>query len=358
MPKFGSAQPIDTSICTPMLPGMKRYIFCAILFLPLLACSLPERKQIWIVGSSTLYPFIAAAAEQFGRSPDYATPIVEATGTGGGIKLFCEGVGLQNPDIVNASRQMKEKEVSLCHDHGVTEISEFPIGFDGIVLANLKSSPRYHLTRQQLFLALAKVLPDESGKLVPNTYKYWSDISHELPQTQIAVYGPPPTSGTRDAFVELVMEVQCKNHPAFVSAFPDEEKRKQQCHQLREDGHFIDAGENDNIIVQKLQNNPTALGIFGYSFLEQNADSMQGSLIEGVSPEFDRIADGSYPVSRSLYIYVKKQHISLISSLKNLVKEIVSEEASGSEGYLAYKGLIPLPEASRKINQKHAAQLR
>ena len=325
----------------------------------LLACSLPQRKQLWIVGSSTLYPFIATAAEQFGRSGAYPTPIVEANGTGGGIKLFCEGVGLKTPDIVNASRPMKEKEVALCAKNGVNpkEIAEFAIGFDGIVLANLKSSARYRLSREQLFKALAKQLPDASGKLAANPYQRWNEIDASLPDSPIEIYGPPPTSGTRDAFAELVMESSCKDLPAFVAVYPNEDTRKEQCKLLREDGRFIDAGENDNIIVQKLQHNPEALGVFGYSFLEQNADTLQGSLIEGVAPEFNAIAEGRYSISRSLYLYVKKQNTTKIKGLGAFLREVMSEEASGAEGYLALKGMIPLPASSQKFNKAMAAKL-
>lgn len=316
----------------------------------LLACSDASRKQVWVVGSSTLYPFIAAAAEQYGRVEGNTTPIVEATGTGGGIKLFCAGVGLKHPDIANASRPMKDKERDLCKQNGVTRITEFAVGFDGIVLANLKSSTRYNLTPAQLFLALAKVLPDAEGKLVPNTYQRWSEIDPKLPDTKIEVYGPPPTSGTRDAFVEIVMEHECKGFPAFEKAFADEGQRKEQCKLLREDGAFVDAGENDNIIVQKLKYNPKALGLFGYSFLEQNADSLQGSMISGVEPSFDNIAAGEYAISRSLFIYIKQQNIEEMPSIVPFVKEVLSERASGQEGYLAYKGLIPLPASSQKLN--------
>lgn len=316
------------------------------------ACSLPPRQQVWIVGSSTLYPFVATAAEQFGRSGNFLTPIVEATGTGGGIKLFCEGEGLKYPDIANASRPMKDKEITLCNANGVKEITEFAVGFDGIVLANLKSAQRYHLTRKQIFLALAKQLPNAEGKLTPNPYRRWKEISPELPDIAIEVYGPPPTSGTRDAFAELVMESQCKEDPAFIAAYPNEDTRKEQCKLLREDGPFIDAGENDNIIVQKLQHNDHALGIFGYSFLEQNADSLQGSIIESYDPTFQNIAEGMYPISRSLFMYVKTSHYQKIAGLRAFMKEMLSDEATGAEGYLAYKGLIPLPEEAHQQNQQ------
>jgi len=306
------------------------------------ACTMPPRQQIRIVGSSTVYPFIAAAAEQFGRATDFATPIVEATGTGGGFKLFCAGVGEAFPDIANASRPIKDAERDLCAKAGVKEITELAIGYDGIVLAKLKQGQPLDISREQLFRALAKELPDADGKLVENPYTRWSEIDPALPDTEIAVYGPPPTSGTRDAFVELVMEPACIELPAFVAAYPDKEIRKNECHQLREDGHFVDAGENDNIIVQKLKSNEEALGLFGYSFLDQQRDALQGMKIEGVLPEFDRIASGDYKISRSLYIYIKDAHRPLVPGITEFVEEVKSERASGPEGYMTLKGLIPL----------------
>jgi phosphate transport system substrate-binding protein len=326
----------------------------AALLLAVVACSLPKRHQLWIVGSSTLYPFVASAAEQFGRAEGNLTPIVEANGTGGGIKLFCEGVGLRSPDIANASRPMKDTEKALCAKNGVTEIAEFQVGYDGIVLANLKTSLRYHLSREQLFQALAKELPNKDGKLIANPYRKWSEIDAALPDVAIEVYGPPPTSGTRDAFVELVMEHSCKGAAAFIAAYPNEDIRKKQCHLLREDGHFIDAGENDNIIVQKLKHSTTALGIFGYSFLEQNQDVLQGSLIENTEPRFDNISTGKYPISRSLYMYVKKAHLKKIAGLKAFMQEMTSENAIGAEGYLVIKGLIPLPASLQEQNKEKA----
>lgn len=349
--------PLTLRACCLCCGIMKKYVFFVSALVVLLACSDASRKQVWVVGSSTLYPFIAAAAEQYGRVEGNATPIVEATGTGGGIKLFCAGVGLKHPDIANASRPMKDKERDLCKQNGVTRITEFAVGFDGIVLANLKSSTRYNLTPAQLFLALAKVLPDAKGVLKPNTYKLWSEIDPKLPETKIEVYGPPPTSGTRDAFVEIVMEHECKSFSAFEAAFPNEDQRKEQCKLLREDGVFVDAGENDNIIVQKLKHNPKALGLFGYSFLEQNADSLQGSMIAGVEPSFDNIAAGQYAISRSLFIYIKQENIEEMPNIVPFVKEILSEHAIGEEGYLTYKGLIPLPAPSRKLNIERVTAL-
>lgn len=306
------------------------------------------RDQIRIVGSSTVFPFSTAVAEEFGRGGKYKTPIVESTGTGGGFKLFCSGAGLNTPDIANASREIKSSEVADCAKNGLTEITEVKIGFDGIVIANKKEGKPSNYTLEQLWLALAKEVP-VNGKLVANPYKLWSDIDPKLPKTKIEIYGPPPTSGTRDAFVELVMDKGCEKFPEVVALKKsDAGKFKATCQSLREDGVYIEAGENDNLIVQKLQANPKAYGIFGYSFLDQNSDVVQGSLISGIAPNFDNIAEGKYNISRSIYFYVKNAHLSSVPGLREFVKEFTSEKAFGEDGYLADKGLIPLPAAERK----------
>jgi phosphate transport system substrate-binding protein len=306
------------------------------------------RDYISIVGSSTVYPFATVVAEQFGRNTKFKTPKVESTGTGGGLKLFCAGVGVQDPDIANASRRITASEVAACKGKGVDQIVEVKIGFDGIVLANSKTSKPLSLSLKTLYLALAKNVPDPSGakKLVPNPYRTWADIDKSLPASDIEVLGPPPTSGTRDAFAELAMEGGCKTVD-FVAALAHDDFLAA-CHTLREDGRYIEAGENDNLIVQKLEANPNAAGIFGYSFLEQNADKVQGAKIDGVAPEFEKIAAGSYPVSRPLYFYVKKAHIDVIPGIREYLKEFTSDSACGEFGYLADKGLIPLPDKDRR----------
>jgi len=305
------------------------------------ATAAEARDEIRIVGSSTVFPFSTAVAEQFGKTSGFPTPVVESTGTGGGFKLFCAGVGVDYPDISNASRAIKDSEIETCAANGVTEITEIKIGFDGIVIANSKAAPEIDLTREQIWLALAKDVPVD-GALVPNPYMTWSDMDASLPATKIEVLGPPPTSGTRDAFVELVMDKGCEAFAEIEALEGD--ARKAACQTVREDGAYIDAGENDNLIVQKLEANPAALGIFGYSFLDQNADKLQASHIEGVEPTFEAIADGSYPVSRSLFFYVKNAHVDVIPGIREFVAEFVSDRASGEDGYLADKGLIPLPE--------------
>ncbi len=313
-------------------------------------------EQIQIVGSSTVYPFVTVAAEEFGNNTDFKTPIVESTGTGGGFKLFCSGIDESSPDISNASRAIKKSEVELCAKNGVKNITELKIGYDGIVLANSNKAERYALTKDQIFLALAKQIPSE-GKLINNPHKKWSDIDAALPDQKIEVYGPPTTSGTRDAFVELVMEPSCKNLPEFKAAFPDKKIRKKTCHLLREDHHYIEAGENDNLIVQKLQSNPMALGIFGFSFLDQSSDIVQGSTISGKEPTFENISDGSYGVSRSLFVYIKNAHIGKTAGLKEFSAELISDESAGEYGYLTEKGLIPLPAEELKTMQARANAL-
>lgn len=302
------------------------------------------RDQIRIVGSSTVFPFAATVAERFGKNTDFETPVVESTGSGGGLKLFCAGTGVDTPDITNASRRIKSSEVELCAQNGVGDIVEVMIGYDGIAIANSRASSVMNIEIRDLFLALAKQVPAADGKLAPNPYERWSEINPSLPDVKIEVLGPPPTSGTRDAFVELVMEEGCDEFEAIKALKDDKDLHKAICRGIREDGAFIEAGENDNLIVQKLEANPNAFGIFGYSFLDQNSDKVQGSMIGGVEPTFEAIADGEYPVSRSLYFYVKKAHLGLVPGIEGYLAEFISEDASGPDGYLADKGLIPLSE--------------
>ncbi len=309
------------------------------------------RDQIRIVGSSTVFPFSTAVAEQFGKTSSFATPVIESTGTGGGMKLFCAGVGESHPDMTNASRRMKKSEFEACTKNGIG-ITEVKVGFDGIVIANSKAGPNISLTLPQVFQALAKEVP-MNGKLVANPYKMWSDIDPSLPKTKIEVLGPPPTSGTRDAFVEIAMEGGCKK----LAGAKELGLKKKACHVIREDGAFIEAGENDNLIVQKLEANPAAFGIFGFSFLDQNSDKVKGAKVNGTSPEFEEIAAGNYPISRSLFFYVKKQHVGVIPGIKEFVVEFTSEKAWGPEGYLADKGLIPLPDTDRKAMAQQAQGL-
>lgn len=307
------------------------------------------RDYIYIVGSSTVYPFATVVAERFGRASDFKTPKVESTGSGGGLKLFCDGVGVAHPDITNSSRAIKQSEIDKCAGNGVSEIVEVKIGYDGIVIANAISADSMNLSRRDIFLALAKEVPgQEEGQLIANPYISWNDVNSSLPATRIEVLGPPPTSGTRDAFVELAMEGGCKTIPWLKKLkSSDGDRYKALCHAIREDGAYVEAGENDNLIVQKLEANPNAFGIFGFSFLDQNAEKVKGAAVDGVGPEFDAIADGSYPVSRPLFIYVKGAHADIVPGLREFLRELTSERAWGDEGYLSDRGLIPMPEAER-----------
>lgn len=306
------------------------------------------RDQIRIVGSSTVYPFATAVAETFGKTTKFKTPVIESTGSGGGFKLFCAGIGEEHPDITNASRAVKKSEIERCAKNGVEKITEVKVGYDGIVLANSKKGKRMEITRKQIFLALAKDVPNAEGKLIANPNQKWSDIDPSLPDTKIEVLGPPPTSGTRDAFAELALEGGCKKFPD-IKAMKKKDKKKYKaiCHSVREDGAYIDAGENDNLIIQKLNANPDAFGVFGFSFLDQNSDTVQGSLIDGKAPLFEAIADGSYPVSRPLFFYVKNAHIGSVPGINEYLAEFTSDKAWGDEGYLTDKGLIPMPAEER-----------
>ncbi len=336
---------------------MVRKMVVGLFSLALVAAFTPQavaqaaRDYISIVGSSTVYPFATVVAEQFGKTTPFKTPKIESTGSGGGFKLFGAGVGVEHPDITNASRAIKRSEKEMCQKNGVTEIIEVKIGYDGIVLANSKKAALMNVTRKDIFLALAKNVPDPAnpGQLIANPYKTWKDVNPDLPAVAIEVLGPPPTSGTRDAFAELAMEGGAKSFD-FIKAMEKADSRQYTavCHTVREDGAYVEAGENDNLIVQKLDANPNALGVFGFSFLDQNADKIQGSVIEGVPPTFEAIADGRYPVSRPLFFYVKKAHMGQIPGMAEYLKEFTSEKAWGTEGYLSEKGLIPMPEAERQ----------
>lgn len=354
----------------------KQIVLSSTLALAALGAQAASRDYISIVGSSTVYPFATVVAETFGKTTRFKTPKIESTGSGGGFKLFCEGVGVQYPDITNASRRVKKSEVSGCARNGVNAIVEVKIGYDGIVLANSRKAPAMNLTRQDIFLALAKQVPDPKGgdNLVDNPYQTWREVDPTLPDTKIEVLGPPPTSGTRDAFVELAMEGGCKKFGWIKQIKADSNKAKKSgnkalakqlkgrykgiCHTIREDGAYIEAGENDNLIVQKLASNPKAVGIFGYSFLEQNEDKIQGSRVDGVEPTFDNIAEGKYPVSRPLYFYVKKAHVGRIPGIREYLAEFTSEKTWGDEGYLSDKGLIPMPGEERARFAADARELK
>ena len=335
---------------------MKKILF---LFTILFTGSVFARDQIKVVGSSTVYPFATVVAERFGKTSGFKTPVIESTGSGGGLKLFCAGMGTKHPDITNASRRIKSKEVLKCAKNGIKDITEVKVGYDGIAIANSKSGPEFVLSLKDIYLALAKHVPaDPEGKTVkPNPYKTWKEVNPNLPDLPILVLGPPPTSGTRDAFNELGIERGCKTFPGR-KALKKENKKlyKAECRSIREDGPYIEARENDNLIIEKLVTNPDTLGVFGYSFLDQNRDKVKAHPVNGVMPEMDKISSGEYPVSRSLWFYIKLTHATVIPGIMEYAKEFVSPKAASEDGYLIPKGLIPLPEAERIKYQKHVKE--
>ena len=329
---------------------MFKKLFLIVFFNIVFLGSMQARDQLYVVGSSTVYPFATVVAENFGQKSGMKVPKIESTGSGGGMKLFCKGLGTQHPDITNASRRVKKKEFKKCQKNGI-DFVEVKVGYDGIVIANSKKSPVIALTKKQIFLALGKDVPEgnkEGGKLIPNPNKKWSDVDPSLPNIAIEVLGPPPTSGTRDAFQELAIEGGCKAFPELKAIKKqDKKKYKSICRAVREDGPFIEAGENDNLIVQKLVENPNAFGVFGFSFLLENADKIQGSTVNGAAPTMAAIADKSYGISRPLYFYVKSAHLDVIPGMRGYVAEFTAPDTWGPGGYLEERGMIPMPDEER-----------
>jgi phosphate transport system substrate-binding protein len=319
------------------------------------ACTGGSRTQIRIVGSSTVYPFTTAVAEQFKRKwPEFPAPIVESTGTGGGIKLMCAGLGAQFPDAANASRRIKKSELEDCAKHGVKGLIELQVGIDGLVIAQSRGGSFPGLTERDVYLALA-ANPFGKG---PNQARTWRDVNPALPDIRIEVIGPPPTSGTRDSFNELYMLKGCNSEPAMKDLKTrDEAAHKQICEKVREDGAFIEGGENDNLIVQKIAANPQALGVFGYSFVEENSDKVKDVPLGGVEATYDNIAGGSFPASRPLYLYVKAQHVPAVRGMREFLAEYARESTWGRSGYLARKGLVAAPESVREQGEVIARQL-
>lgn len=313
----------------------------AVLLAALALTSTAQAREIRVVGSSTVYPFTTIVGEAFAAEGNTA-PVIESTGTGGGMKLFCAGTGESHPDFTNASRAIKSSEKEKCAANGVTAL-EMKVGYDGIVFANSKSAQALEITPRELFQALAKDVPQDNGKTIPNPFTHWNQINPKFPAIKIEVLGPPPSSGTRDAWVELVMEAGCKSYK-WVKELKDKKAFQGICHGIREDGAYVEAGENDNLIIQKLANNPDAFGIFGFSFLDQNTDVIQGSPINGVAPTFESIADGSYPASRALYVYAKKEHMGVIPGMREFMELYLSDDMAGRDGSLGDAGLIPLPQ--------------
>ncbi len=317
--------------------------------------SADARTQIRIVGSSTVYPFTTAVAEQFARNnPKFKAPIVESTGTGSGLKLFCAGVGVAHPDMTNASRRIKASEVAMCKQNGVAKVIELQVGLDGLAVAHAKSSATFGLTNREIYMALSSA---PWGK--PQKAKTWKDINPKLPADKIELIGPPPTSGTRDSFNELFMEAGCNSNPAMAALKKsDENKYKSVCTKIREDGAYVEAGENDNLIVQRLAANPKALGAFGYSFLEENLDKLKGVAINGVVPTAETVQSFKYPASRALYIYVKGAHVAAIPGMKEFMAEYTKESTWGPRGYLVRRGLIPSSDGERTNGAQVAATLK
>jgi phosphate transport system substrate-binding protein len=313
---------------------------------PPISADLTQRQHILIVGSSTAYPIVTAVAERFGKKTGLVTPVVESTGTGGGIKLFCSGLGLATPDVAMASRSMKDSERQTCARNDVNDIREIKIGYDGIVIASTKDTPEFRLSKRDLYLALAREVPapDSRKALIPNPYQEWHQINSALPPLPIRVLGPPPTSGTRDIFAERLMQDVCLQVPSLRALRQvDPTRFRQRCQTLREDDAFVNAGENDARLVRKLINDPGTLGIFGYNFLDRNRDRLKAASIDGIKPGFELIESQIYPLSRPLYLYVKPRHAALVKGLGEFIEEIMSPGVSGREGYLIDRGLIPLP---------------
>jgi len=312
------------------------------------------RSSVWVAGSSTVSPFAARVSETAARKTGGAAAKVESLGTGGGIKLFCGGVGTAHPDIATASRPMKASEFETCAANGVTDIAEIKVGYDGIVIVTAKTGADLSLTIEQIYQALAAQTP--AGQ--PNPAKTWKDVAPGLPATRIEVYGPPPTSGTRDAFVELAMQAGAeKNAQMKALKATNEDEFKTRAGTVRSDGGWIDSGENDNAIIGSLTKTPGAVGVLGYSFLDNNRDQIKAASVGGVAPSVAAIADGSYPLSRSLFLYVKKANLQLVPGLKDYVVEFVSDAAAGRGGYLQERGLIPLPEAEHATIKQQAVEL-
>ena len=314
-----------------------------------------KERPIHIVGSSTISPFLTAVSEEFARVQDLKnlktpTPFVESTGTTNGFRIFCAGTGLDFPDFINASRPIKEEEEENCSHNGVKNLVEIKIGYDGIVFGNFIKNKKIQLTQEQIFLALAEKVPEnirdkKSKKLVKNFYETWNQIDPTLPKRKILIYGPPLTSGTREVFSDIVLEEVCFRKKEFVENYPDYESRKKQCSAFRKDGKFVESGENDHVIIENLKSHPDAFGIFGFNFLIENQKTIQAVAIAGTLPSYKNIASRQYKLSRPLFVYFNKEHLNLISPMRDFVREIISDETIGDKGYLVNSGLVPLSDA-------------
>ncbi len=339
---------------------LSRVLTAAILLVAALPAAQGQvgREHINVVGSSTVFPFATVVAENFGRQTSFRTPKVEGTGSGGGLKLFCSGVGLESPDIATTSRRITSAELARCRSNGVRDVVEIKIGYDGIVMANSREAPRLRLTTRDIFLALAAKIPDPrledpvgSASLVPNPFKAWNEVDPRLPPLPIEVLGPPPTSGTRDRFAERAMAAGCNSFEWLRQlAADDPDAHRSICHKFREDGRYIEAGESDVLIVRKLEQNPQAVGIFGFSFLDQNLDRLQAAAVNGTEPTYENILRDEYALCRPLFLYVNREHVGRVPGLPEFVAAFAAADASGPDGYLAERGFIPLPDAERADN--------
>ncbi|CCF78496.1 ABC-type phosphate transport system periplasmic component [Wolbachia endosymbiont of Onchocerca ochengi] len=315
-------------------------IFIFVVFMPL--SNVDARKYVRIVGSSTVFPFISFIAEDFSRVFSFRTPVVESIGSGQGFKMFCSGVGKNTPDIAASSRPIKEAERELCKRNKVNEVVEIIIGYDGVVIANSNQSYKFDFTKKDLFETLS-AYSEENGKLVRNNKKFWFDINHVLPKTEIEIYGPHQNTGTYNTLINFVMldQYSCMNSRVFKESYKDPEERKKACSSIRDDGRYIEVGSNENIIIQKLKSNRNALGIFSFSFLVRNQDKVQGSTIAGIEPTYENISSGKYILARPLYIYIKKEHLNITDGLKEFIREVIDSISAKNE-YLSRLGLIPL----------------
>ncbi|MFN3823490.1 MAG: substrate-binding domain-containing protein [Pseudorhodobacter sp.] len=333
----------------------KKMLTSAIAMIALSAGAATARDQIRIVGSSTVFPYSQAAAEEFANQNGVAAPIVESIGTGGGFQAFCQGIGEAHPDMTGASRAMKKSEYDLCAGNGVTDITEALIGFDGLSMAVSRANTYdWDMTLGEMYQALGAQV-EVNGAWVDNPFKKWSEINPDFPDTDIVVIGPPPTSGTRDAWVEIAMHRGCKQLDFVKAGGFDSAWVNENCSRMRVDGPFIEAGENDNLIVQQLIANQNAIGIFGYSFVYENLDQLKGVKLDGIEPNLETIADFSFPVARPLYFYVKNAHRGVIPNLQEMIEEYISDEALAPGGYLTERGLVPLPEAQRTKMQSNVS---
>ncbi|MDX8381708.1 MAG: substrate-binding domain-containing protein [Ghiorsea sp.] len=318
--------------------------------------------NIQIVGSSTVYPFSSYTAEALGATGKFKTPVVESTGSGGGMKLFCAGAGMDTPDFTNASRRMKAKEFKKCQKNGVKEITEMVVGYDGIAIAQSKKAPTIALSRKDMMLAVAAEVPNKAGTaLIDNPYHFWNEINPKLPHRAIRVYGPPASSGTRDAFEDMILKHLTKHIDAYTKLYKADKKKNKaykKFHKVRQDGVYIPSGENDNLIVQKLARDTDALGIFGYSYLEENSDSIAPAIIDGVIPTPSTISGHTYPLSRSLYFYIKKSHIGKVKGMMEYANLFMSNQMIGEDGECTDIGLISLPSADLKAYRADLKSLR